>query len=200
MADPRWKERLDALETDERMQKLRKELAKKNEPMARPNPTWRTPDPATDDLPVFEVTGLEAHLFAQLLGGALPSGEEWGKAGGDLDNQPGPFLKPFVVPERKGPVPCDWDERDQSIYKVRGMAATGREFTRDVIENGVKLLFPNQVLGRWHHELSLRGAPLYDANAPYHFRETHRGHTNVLRYWDWSPDVGFRVVVTPPAN
>jgi hypothetical protein len=164
---------------------------------------WRTgkaakplPDRPVESLPVTKVTALEAHVFAERLGGQLPSGEQWDKAGGWYDDKrpEGPYRRKFAVPDNRGPVPAGWDKDDESAFGCRGMAATGREFTRDVSELNRGLRFPQDVLGKQQYGLLLRGRSFDD---PEPFRFEMREVAESLDYWETRRDIGFRVVVEP---
>jgi hypothetical protein len=175
---------------------------KKEDPDAVPG-RWREgtmskgkPDRPAEKLPVTMVTALEAHLFAARLGGQLPTGEQWDKAGGLYDdNRPeGPYRKKFQPPAGRGPVPAGWDQDDESEFGCRGMSATGREFTQDVLDV-VKTRFPQEVLGKKELGVRLRGRS-FDDGVPFRF-EMARQFPESLEYWMPNSDVGFRVVVEP---
>jgi hypothetical protein len=96
-------------------------------------------------LPVMRVTVLEALVFADRLGGKLPTLKQWFKAAGKGEgNRKGPFAEDPQKPGHfddiavglaaTGPWPVGKAERDRSVYGCRDMAGNGNEWTRDLTD------------------------------------------------------------------
>src|SRR5581483_10859866 len=105
------------------------------------------------DFPVFRVSGNDADKFAALIGGRLPTADQWGVAAGyspdDADQdggpyqekstswQPGEFALPTSQPRRYGPMPIGTAKRDFREVETIGtcvkrcfdMASNGFEWT-----------------------------------------------------------------------
>jgi formylglycine-generating enzyme required for sulfatase activity len=112
---------------------------------------WEKHAADTDRMPVRDVTVTDACAFARWLGGKLPHPDQWDKAAGcfhpNRGRDPyweGPFkgrwntkiqARVAVRDPRRNvflPVPVDApeDEDDESVYRCRGMAGNGFEWTR----------------------------------------------------------------------
>jgi formylglycine-generating enzyme required for sulfatase activity len=158
-------------------------------------------NPACARRPVVYVLAAEAHAFAELLGGKLPSEKQWDKAGGRFDGQPGPF-KPGWKPRKReltppGPAPVGDDEQDESFCGCRGMGANGREFTRDIHRRRdleVPLPAPN-----WKYRVILRGISS-DTEEAFRFDRLDDGadYAPARPYDEAGYDLTFRVVLEPP--
>lgn len=144
-------------------------------------------------LPATNLTALEAHCFAELLGGKLPSVDQWDKAGGGLDGALAP-CKPGWKPGQR-PRPVGTAAGDVSDFDVCDMASGGLEFTSTLYLPSPPA-WPGGLAGGKNdsHALTLRGVG-YGSRAGYDF--TMRADPEVLEYWRPKDDVGFRVVVEP---
>jgi formylglycine-generating enzyme required for sulfatase activity len=95
------------------------------------------PDPAAEQLPVMNVTVMEAHCFARCVGGKLPTEAQWLKAAGFYDEQAGPCKKNWkpggIALNREAPAAVGTSADDESIFLCRDMAGNGREWTRDEV-------------------------------------------------------------------
>jgi hypothetical protein len=156
-------------------------------------------------LPVFDVTVTEAHCFAELLGGRLPTEAQWDKAGGGLDGAEGPY-KPECDPKRdialglKEPRPVGTSPGEESIFHILDMAGNGREFTRELQDPGprrrtVPLSDPDKDRDR----VILRGHSFLRSR-PFKFPPPGEGRPQVLEYGESRGDVGFRVVLELPVG
>jgi formylglycine-generating enzyme required for sulfatase activity len=145
---------------------------------------------APPDHPAFNVTALEAHCFAELLGGMLPSAQQWNRAGGHPE-QESPCEPGLVVKPGRGATPVGANPRDVSKFGCRGMAANGREFTRTVFLNH-DLQFPPRPGNARKMELILKGVG-FEADEPFKFGD----QPAALDYGEPMNDVGLRVVVEP---
>jgi len=99
-------------------------------------------------LPVMNVTVLEAHVFAEMLGGRLPSLDQYFKAAGKGEvgerKRRGPFVEDPSDPNNikgialglaaEGPRPVGTSERDVSVFGCRDQAGNGMEWTRTLFE------------------------------------------------------------------
>ncbi len=122
------------------------------------------------EVPVMEVSAMDAFHFAVWLGGDLPSEDQWNKAAGlyEPNKGQGPFNDKIPIQEgdrtqfglnckgEDGPIPCGSATLDISEpFKLRDMAANGKEWTRNVAD------FGNKVVGRTvltpHDRVILRG-------------------------------------------
>jgi hypothetical protein len=147
------------------------------------------------NLPMRELKVVEAHCFAQLLGGKLPKISEWDKAGGEYDGAEGPFdpawnkTKEGIAVGRSEPAPVGTSRRDISRFGCRDMAGNGREFTRDIDDRPdeyVPLRNPQR-----EDRVSLRGNS-YTRDEPFRFNLA----PNTNAYGEEPAfDVGFRVVI-----
>jgi serine/threonine protein kinase len=162
------------------------------------------------DFPVLRVTLIEAHRFADWLGGDLPTARQWDKAGGRFDEEVGPYLgksedltpgKDIALksedakPEDVKPLPVGTAVRDVSIFGCRDMAGNGREWTRTVSpqENRERLVDFTKLDPR--QEVFLRGES-YRALAPFQFLQ--RADTDSEYSGTARNDIGFRVVIELP--
>jgi hypothetical protein len=95
-------------------------------------------------LPVLRVTVLEAQVFAELLGGRIPSVNQWFKAAGKGEGKRrGPFVDDPQAPNNfkgiaiglaaTGPRPVGTSERDVSVHGGRDFAGNGNEWTRSLV-------------------------------------------------------------------
>jgi hypothetical protein len=148
--------------------------------------------------PVLRVTVMEAHCFAQWLGGPggkLPEAAQWDKAAGkERAEYEGPFWHrgegPIAVGRsEKGPMPVGEATGDVSWFWCRDMAGNGREFTRDLYldSEARKVPVPNPISSM---NVLCRGQS-YAENRPYYFTD----EPTSLPYGNASPFVGFRVVL-----
>jgi serine/threonine protein kinase/formylglycine-generating enzyme required for sulfatase activity len=152
-------------------------------------------DPKKSKRPVFDVTVVEAHCFAECLHGRLPSGRQWDKAGGKFDGAAGPFKPDW----KEGEIALNLDQSrdigtspgDVSIFDCRDLAGNGREWTRDLAneEPVVPLTAP-----RNGDSVALRGREFWRTN-PYTFTAAV---PPAVRYGETANDLGFRVVLEPP--
>jgi serine/threonine protein kinase len=150
-------------------------------------------DPKKAKLPLLGVTVTEAHCFAEWVGGRLPSAWQWDKAGGRYDGQPGPF-KPDWKPQEQLRSADDL-QGDESVFGCRGMAANGKEWTRDpVIAGGREVPWPNPNLT---DGVLVRGHP-FTSTAPFGFKQLVQAGPECGNYEDADPAVGFRIVLEPP--
>ncbi len=167
---------------------------------------WKTGSPSRgrDDLPVLQMTVIEAHCFAAWLGGRLPSVAQWEKAAGFYDrpaqgDQPffrGPFRGqglPGEVAVGELPVPraVGTSSGDVSVFGCHDMAGNGREWTRTLAGSGSTQTVPqlreeDPVLIRGQ-SFNARGPLLFDKVNPF----TGGPGSQPVH------DVGFRVVIEP---
>lgn len=162
------------------------------------------------DFPVLRVTLLEAHRFAQWLGGEIPTARQWDKAGGRFDEETGPYVgrsedlmpgedialkRQDAKPEDVKPMPVGTAARDVTIFGCHDMAGNGREWTRTLSpqENRNRLvdfskLSPEQ-------EVYLRGQS-YRAPVPFQFLQ--HADTDSYPCGSARDDIGFRVVIELP--
>jgi formylglycine-generating enzyme required for sulfatase activity len=92
--------------------------------------------------PVLKVSCRDAFLFAQWLGGRLPTEDQWKRAAGCYEGQQGPTSgatddQPATDESgvsyariQTGPLPVGVAQRDRSPFGCRDMAGNGREWTR----------------------------------------------------------------------
>jgi serine/threonine protein kinase len=155
--------------------------------------------------PLMYVTPVEAHCFAELLGGKLPSERQWDKAGGRWDTNPwGPCKKGAVRSEqskqRKKPDPDGTDEADVSGHGCRGMAGNGREWTRNIDERSDVEIPLDRYDPRNKPKIILRGQAPWSEHY-FKFAWIDKGEDELERYPQWreydhpGPDIGFRVVL-----
>jgi serine/threonine protein kinase len=146
--------------------------------------------------PVRCVTAVQANLFATMIRGEVPSREQWNKAAGKLDGQVGPFLPADWEPgisATKLTEPGEVDKinsADKSIYGCRGMAATGREWTRNLW----KASEVNFDTVSRDANIEIRGA-LFDSSKPYRFAGDETPEQAECE--STLHDLGFRVVLVP---
>jgi serine/threonine protein kinase len=171
------------------------------------------PDDYPENYPVFRVAWKDAQLFAQWLGGKLPSTEQWDKAAGARepeanDEFAGPFKgrwdpahPPAELPEvafggKKRPRPVGDAKDDRSHFECRDMAGNGLEWTSTPIALARELI-------------ELRGMS-FEAPGPLLFKdftprpdEDQRDVPSERRDEWWKnrgerrKDIGFRVVIEP---
>jgi formylglycine-generating enzyme required for sulfatase activity len=91
--------------------------------------------------PVYRVSVDDAHRFAHLLGGELPTPRQWDKAAGCFaKRQQGPFEGPMpaIIPNAwngefalsdKGPMAVGTATRDRSCFGCQDMASNGLEWS-----------------------------------------------------------------------
>ena len=163
--------------------------------------------PAADhpDFPVLRVTLLEAHQYAQWLGGEVPTVRQWDLAAGRYDEEPnpGPFvgkaedLKPGKDIALGGePRNVGTMERDQAPSGCRDMAGNGREWTRSLWTQDNRQprssdFSPDDL----KKDVFMRGHSYRDPS-PFQFREDGDwvAENSMIR----RPDIGFRVVIEVP--
>jgi serine/threonine protein kinase/formylglycine-generating enzyme required for sulfatase activity len=160
--------------------------------------------------PVLRVTLLEAHRFAQWLGGEIPSARQWDKAGGRFDDAAGPFQgssqslipgKDIALkgesdkPEDVKPMPVGTAKGDLSVFGCRDMAGNGREWTRTLApqENRERLFDFSKFEPQ--QEVYMRGQS-YRAQAAFHF--VQHADTDPQPCGSPRDDIGFRVVIELP--
>jgi serine/threonine protein kinase len=163
--------------------------------------------------PALGMKVYQANAFAELLGGRLPTTQQWDKAAGYYCKERA--KGPFIVPEerRETEEGCNWElgeiaikckepmpvgeaRCDRSPYGCHDMAGNGFEWTRTVIgepPREVPLEAPNSF-----DQVYLRGAR-YVSRLPFLFREVETKQTDIEPYLqpDVSvfPFIGFRVVL-----
>ncbi|GIW78641.1 MAG: hypothetical protein KatS3mg105_0448 [Gemmatales bacterium] len=169
-----------------------------------------------DRLPVFNVFVEDAYLFAQWLGGDLPSRQQWDKAAGrfEPDAGQGPFqgswddtktqLSELSEQDKKeiaigryheGPLEAGAATRDVSIFGVRDMAGNGQEWTREIFaplseEQRVPLSNPKKT-----DMVYLRGRNYLFPPRPLFFSELNKTKPETEFYLKPSPTISFRVVI-----
>jgi serine/threonine protein kinase len=153
--------------------------------------------------PVFDITVTEAYCFAAWLEGNLPTVDQWDKAGGGYDGEPGPYqagadkaqLQKELGLHRENPLPIDrLAPLAISLFGCRDMAGNGREFTRDLYDLNatIKHRVPRDPPEKTK-EVVLRAQSHNKGNRPpYTFGKTLR---DFLGYEETDNDVGFRVVL-----
>jgi serine/threonine protein kinase len=197
---------------------------------AYPNPPWDTrwedggrwdgkdlrTESVEKDNPVYRVSVDEAHRFARLLGGELPTPQQWDKAAGRFANRPGPFEG--AVPEGSAGDP-DWPGgfalkdtgpqkvtepgRDRSCFGCENMASNGLEWTCYVADSDGGMVLEKRPIDFSKKEsvrVILRGASyqetkplLFEGRRPFmqrRFAENGTPHVD--------PEVSFRVVLPVP--
>jgi formylglycine-generating enzyme required for sulfatase activity len=92
---------------------------------------WKQKAHSDPEFPVMYVTPIEAHCFAEWLGGLLPTAKQWDKAGGRFDGAEGPFQPGWT--RETGLRRVGTTEADKSLFGCRDMANNGCEWTRDVV-------------------------------------------------------------------
>jgi serine/threonine protein kinase len=165
--------------------------------------------------PALGMKVFQADAFAQMLGGRLPSTQQWDKAAGYnwKDRATGPFRVPEGRPQNEDG--CNWKPReiaikrnepmpvgeawcDRTPYDCHDMAGNGFEWTRTVSpEQGQTVPLPAPKSG---DGVYLRGAR-FAADLPFLFREVEKDQVGIQLYLE--PDIndlvyiGFRVVLEP---
>jgi serine/threonine protein kinase len=159
---------------------------------------WPTGVEGRDRYPVFRVTPMEAHCFAQWLdNGQLPTYDQHRMAAGDgYDTRDGPFDgKPddpsgmAVRRAQDGPWPVHQGDRDVSVCGVRQSASNGLEWTRDLTQGGT-LPFKDKINVS---DVVVAGAS-YDYRSPKTFKQMQQMKASFPAQ-EARPDVGFRVVL-----
>jgi serine/threonine protein kinase len=150
------------------------------------------------EFPVFNVTVMEAHCFAEWLGGRLPQRKQWLKAAGlgedKRDDSPfrGSANGIAVGLVAKGPWPITEGEKDVSVHKCRQLAGNGKEWTRSMQDiAGEEIPLPN-VNGR--RPVYVCGQS-YMAQSPLTFATMAEFDSEPCT--TCQPDIGFRVVLEP---
>jgi serine/threonine protein kinase len=153
-------------------------------------------------LPVLRVTVLEALVFAELLGGRLPSMKQWQKAAGKGEagesKRNGPFVADPLNPldfkgialglKDTGPRPVGTSKQDVSVHGCRDMAGNGMEWTRTLVVGG-EVPVPFQG-GRDMPQVFVMGRSYVDTD-PWQFSDPDgTSDYNQTRFW-----FGFRIVV-----
>jgi hypothetical protein len=165
----------------------------------------KTDGPVHDQYPVFRVSADAAQRFARLLGGDLPTLEQWDRAAGRDVRKP-PFLekppqpgdnKPKFALLDTGPLPVGTATHDESVSHCRDMFSNGYEWVLDEPGQDLAQLFAKdqvvQLVTRGHsYHLS---EPFDNFNLiprrDYAFRNRHP---------EKLADVSFRVVVPAPVG
>jgi formylglycine-generating enzyme required for sulfatase activity len=167
---------------------------------------WAQPgSDAERQLPATLMTVTEAYCFAKWLAGPdgnLPTEQQWDKAGGKADGASGPFVDSWkkgdggIALDLKSPRPVGTSDEDVSLFDCRDMAGNGREFTRDVIVNGItRAVVPLTRKATYEDSVRLRGH-IFIADQPYRFGD----EAEILEYDGPRDDVGFRVVLELPVS
>lgn len=160
-----------------------------------------------DNWPVRGITVTEAYCFARWLGGNLPTMEQWDRAAGVYDGDPGPFEKGWTPPEvmtpdnediavggRATPLPVGEAKRDRSRYGCRDMAGNGLEWTRSLrlisVGNAMVPLKDPQRDDR----VELRGRE-FTKNSPLVFKKFTPLQES---YLGWQETISFRVMLEIP--
>jgi formylglycine-generating enzyme required for sulfatase activity len=146
-------------------------------------------------------TVIEAHCFAERLGGKLPRREQWLKgAGKDEDRRIGPFDEgpkdlpgPAVDLAKTGPLPVGEAKRDRSIYGFHDMAGNGREWTRDVLVGRREVPLLNVAIVD-EYGVAVVGRSYRSDAGPLLFSQMEDAGDS-LHYEEVKDDVGFRVVL-----
>jgi formylglycine-generating enzyme required for sulfatase activity len=164
-------------------------------------PTW----------PVLRVDVQEAMKCAEWLGGMLPSVEQWDKASGRFEKNPGrgPFREGYKPGEiainrgDKGPLPVGSASHDVSVFGIRDMAGNGWEWTRSLLRAGEM----SEIMGAravpLDSAVTLRGRDFSNED-PLDFASLEDGGLHIA-FWQGVPDrvrscpyesrIGFRVVL-----
>jgi hypothetical protein len=159
-------------------------------------------DPKDADRPVAYVTATEAHCFAELFGGRLPSGKQWDQAGGrfDGDKTPagnGPFDNLAIDIDR--PRPVGTTPEDKSRYDILDMAGNVRELTRDISLKSETVPVSDPKKGAGDSQVILRGSS-FASDQPFRFEWMDMLITfpNAAYYEEAQADIGFRIVIELP--
>lgn len=163
------------------------------------------------DVPVMEVSALDAYNFARWIGGDLPSEDEWDKSAGllqpNIDKEKGPFSTKEPIKEgdriqfglnrslKEGPMICGTATLDISEpFGVRDMAANGREWTRNVPDFRSKRIGGPNIADL--DPLMLRGRSYLRDDGPLTYRELAEPRKKeILNHLETRPDIGFRAVI-----
>jgi hypothetical protein len=160
------------------------------------------------EAPVMEVSAMDAFRFAVLLGGHLPSQDEWNKAAGlyEPNKGKGPYNEKVPIKEDdrtqfglnrspdEGPLMCGTATLDISEpFKLHDMAANGRELTRTVAD------FSGKEVGKPGLNaldlVILRGRE-YRREDPLTYEELQNDRKREAQGpFETSPITGFRVVI-----
>jgi hypothetical protein len=156
-------------------------------------------------VPVVRVTGPEAMVVAELLGGLLPTHQQWVKATGAREaKEGGPAGPPAKSPEElvqrglalglRGPWPVNRATPDVSVYEIHQLTSNGVEWTREQYVTGRKLTrFDTAVASEFTVRLVGQSWEMPDVLGYKEIQEQGKS-------MDWtSTDVfaGFRVVLEP---
>jgi formylglycine-generating enzyme required for sulfatase activity len=149
-------------------------------------------------MPVFRVTVMEAHCFAEWLGGKLPQRRQWVKAAGlgESEGRVGPYVgdvKDIAVNLGKtGPWPVDQGDADISIHGCRQTAGNGKEWTRSMQDDDKEEIpLPNVTGARPVHICGQS----YLAQTPLTFAALAKFNSKNCTEND--PEITFRVVLEP---
>jgi serine/threonine protein kinase len=150
------------------------------------------------EIPVFRVTVMEAHCFAEWLGGRLPQRRQWLKAAGlGEDSRPdspfnGAATGIAVDLGATGPWSIREGDRDVSVHKCRQTAGNGKEWTRSMQDiDGQEIPLPN-LFGKRPVHICGRS---YLSQSPLTF--VIMAEPDIEYCTENQPDIGFRVVLEP---
>ena len=170
---------------------------------------WPT-DGDNAELPAFGMSAAEADQMARVLGGQLPTKEQWDRAAGfEAAQRPSPFIggPDAAVKLSNGPRSVK-DRRDLSVFKIIDMGGNGTELTRSLtaVTETTRKLAADKVVpwkdGQAPDDLLviLRGQR-YTARQPLQFtdlvEQQSPANAQVQFYQARSPATGFRVVLEP---
>jgi formylglycine-generating enzyme required for sulfatase activity len=157
-------------------------------------------------LPAVRMTAMEAHRFAEWLGGALPSTKQWDTAAGLYLDETGngPFLSlasgeaPHIAVDRRtsGPLPVGEAPDDVSPFGCREMAGNGLEWTRTIDDNPSQELSNREIPNLVEDDLVVLRGRSYASARPLHYDDL-RGRSEMQSNDEGSPEIGLRVVVVP---
>lgn len=158
--------------------------------------------------PAFCLTAVEAHNFAAMIGGRLPTPTQWDKAAGAFDStqaNQGPYdLNAWNVNDnesiavnrspQQGPLPVGTAVADVSHFLVRDMAGNGLEWTNEVDWQQERHLL-SEVISRLDKDafasVTTRGVA-YTNTSPHRFGD----HDFPTLYAIRDPETSFRVVIS----
>jgi formylglycine-generating enzyme required for sulfatase activity len=175
-------------------------------PMDNPKSEKLGVDGDQRNVPVFRVTVTEAFLFAQWLGGKLPTKDEWERAAGmsrdivgENENSTGPFegttadLTELAVNlGLTGPQPVGQAKRDVSRSSgCRNMSGNGFEWTRDLQHSKTEKV-PAERGTRDTAQVLLVGQD-YLQDKPLTYAELRKAKAQ--KYLETSASTSFRVVI-----
>ena len=160
--------------------------------------------------PVLRVDVMEAARCAEWLGGQLPSVEQWDKAAGRFETNPGvgPFREGYkkgdIAIGRTSPMPVGSAPYDVSVFGIRDMAGNGWEWTRSLLRAGEMSEFMGDVdRVAMDASVALRGRDFSNED-PLDFASLEDGGLHIA-FWQGVPDrirscpyesrIGFRVVL-----